>query len=58
MINKARKGDTHAYKALMDSGYGAPIQQIEHDIAPDVQPIINIIQGNAPPQARDEIDNV
>lgn len=29
LIKKAREGDVHAYKALMDSGYGAPIQQIE-----------------------------
>ena len=29
LIKKAQKGDVNAYKALMDSGYGAPIQQIE-----------------------------
>lgn len=29
LIKKAREGDVHAYKALMDSGYGAPVQQIE-----------------------------
>lgn len=29
LIKKAREGDVGAYKALMDSGYGAPIQQIE-----------------------------
>ena len=29
LIKKARDGDTNAYKALMDSGYGAPVQQIE-----------------------------
>lgn len=29
-INEARKGDTVAYKALMDSAYGRPIQAIEH----------------------------
>ena len=28
-IKKAREGDTGAYKALMDSAWGAPIQQIE-----------------------------
>jgi hypothetical protein len=28
-IKKARKGDTHAYKALMDSGFGLPKQEIE-----------------------------
>ena len=29
LIKKARNGDVNAYKALMDSGYGAPVQQIE-----------------------------
>ena len=29
MLLKAGKGDVNAYKALMDSGYGAPVQQIE-----------------------------
>jgi hypothetical protein len=28
-IHKARKGDTNAYKALLDSAYGAPKQDIE-----------------------------
>jgi hypothetical protein len=32
LINKARKGDVNAYKALMDSGYGAPLQAIENTI--------------------------
>lgn len=31
-IKKAREGDTHAYKALEDSAYGAPIQQIDQTI--------------------------
>lgn len=30
-ISKASKGDTNAYKALMDSVYGQPKQQIEFD---------------------------
>jgi len=29
LIKKAREGDVGAYRALMDSGYGAPVQQIE-----------------------------
>ena len=29
LIKKARGGDVNAYKALMDSGYGSPLQQIE-----------------------------
>ncbi len=29
LIKKAREGDVGAYKALMDSGYGAPVQQVE-----------------------------
>ena len=31
LIKKAREGDVAAYRALMDSGYGAPIQQVEVD---------------------------
>jgi hypothetical protein len=30
LIKKARDGDVAAYKALMDSGYGAPVQQVEN----------------------------
>ena len=42
LIKKAREGDVYAYKALMDSGYGAPVQQIEQTLMeqplfPDVQ---------------------
>jgi hypothetical protein len=42
LIKKAREGDVTAYKALMDSGYGAPLQQIEQTnieqpLFPDVQ---------------------
>tara|TARA_R100001443_G_scaffold95932_1_gene102462 strand:- start:987 stop:1319 length:333 start_codon:yes stop_codon:yes gene_type:complete len=29
LIKKAREGDTQAYQKLLDSAYGAPIQQIE-----------------------------
>ena len=32
LIKKAREGDVNAYKALMDSDYGAPVQQIEQTI--------------------------
>ena len=32
LIKKAREGDVAAYKALMDSGYGQPLQQIEQTI--------------------------
>ena len=32
LIKKARDGDVSAYKALMDSGYGAPLQQVEQTI--------------------------
>jgi hypothetical protein len=28
-IKKAREGDTGAYRALLDSGYGAPVQQVD-----------------------------
>ncbi len=41
-ILKARKGDTNSYKALEDSAYGSPTQQINQTITdqplfPDVQ---------------------
>ena len=29
LIKKARDGDVRAYQELMNSGYGAPVQQIE-----------------------------
>jgi len=29
LIKKARTGDTQAYQKLLDSAYGAPVQQIE-----------------------------
>ena len=32
MVKKMRDGDVSAYKALMDSGYGAPLQQVEQTI--------------------------
>jgi hypothetical protein len=33
LINKARKGDVNAYKALMDSGYGAPKQTSDTNVS-------------------------
>jgi len=41
-LKKARNGDVNAYKALMDSAFGSPIQQIDQKITeqplfPDVQ---------------------
>ena len=39
LINKARKGDVSAYKALMDSCYGMPKQTIDSNIN-DVTPKI------------------
>lgn len=32
LIKKAREGDVQAYKVLMDSGYGLPLQQVEQTI--------------------------
>lgn len=32
LIKKAREGDVNAYKALMDSGYGAPVQEVTQTI--------------------------
>lgn len=44
LIKKAREGDVSAYKALMDSGYGAPIQQVEQTILE--QPLFPDVQTN------------
>jgi hypothetical protein len=44
LIKKAREGDVAAYKALMDSGYGAPLQQIEQTIVE--QPLFPDVQEN------------
>ena len=44
LIKKARDGDVNAYKALMDSGYGAPVQQIEQTIIE--QPLFPDVQEN------------
>ena len=44
LIKKARDGDVNAYKALMDSGYGAPLQQIEQNLEQTIKEIkVNII---------------
>ena len=45
LIKKAREGDVNAYKALMDSGYGAPIQQIDQTIEQTLNEInVNIVK--------------
>jgi hypothetical protein len=44
LIKKAREGDVAAYKALMDSGYGAPLQQVEQTIIE--QPLFPDVQEN------------
>lgn len=44
LIKKARDGDVSAYKALMDSGYGAPLQQVEQTILE--QPLFPDVQEN------------
>jgi hypothetical protein len=52
LINKARKGDVNAYKALMDSGYGAPTQQTDHTTAGEkINTIINLGSGIKPNEA-------
>ena len=33
IIKKARDGDVNAYKALMDSAYGQPLQQIQQEVS-------------------------
>jgi len=46
LIKKARDGDVNAYKALMDSGYGAPLQQIEQNLEQTIKEIqVNIISN-------------
>lgn len=32
ITNAISKGDTQAYKAVMDSAYGAPTQEIQHEV--------------------------
>lgn len=58
-IAKARKGDTRAYQALMDSGYGAPKQQVEHSAEDTVSISLNIKPngGNSPDKIPATPDN-
>ena len=45
LIKKAREGDVNAYKALMDSGYGSPIQQIDQTLEQTINEInVNIVK--------------
>ena len=44
MVKKMRDGDVSAYKALMDSGYGAPVQQIAQTNIE--QPLFNLDELN------------
>jgi len=44
LIKKARSGDVNAYKALMDSGYGAPKQAV--DITTAEQPLFPDVPTN------------
>lgn len=32
LIKKAREGDPQAYKALMDSAFGSPVQQVDSNV--------------------------
>jgi len=48
LIKKARDGDVAAYKALMDSGYGAPLQQIDQSIEQSINGIeVTIVRPDA-----------
>jgi len=48
LIKKAREGDVNAYKALMDSGYGAPLQQIDQSIEQSINGIeVTIVRPDA-----------
>ena len=50
-ILKAREGDTPAYKALEDSAYGAPVQQIDQTIFEQpIFPDINVSKDNSSKQ--------
>lgn len=42
-IERAANGDTNAYKAIMDSAYGAPKQDLTSDGKALVPPVIQII---------------
>ena len=42
LIKKAREGDVNAYKALMDSGYGSPIDQTLEQTINEIK--INIVK--------------
>ena len=45
LIKKARDGDVNAYKALMDSGYGAPLQQVDQTVEQTINEIkVNIVK--------------
>ena len=45
LIKKARDGDVSAYKELMNSGYGAPLQQIDQTLEQTIKEInINIVK--------------
>ena len=48
LIKKAREGDVSAYKALMDSGYGSPVQQIDQSIEQSINGIeVTIVRPDA-----------
>jgi len=47
LIKKARKGDVQAYQKLLDSAYGAPVQQIEQtNIEQPLFPDVSKDNGN------------
>jgi len=41
LLAKALKGDTQAYKALMDSAYGQPKQEVQQETTQEVYATIN-----------------
>ena len=46
LIKKARDGDVSAYKELMNSGYGAPLQQIDQTVEQTINEIkVNIVKS-------------
>ena len=57
LIAKALKGDVGAYREIMDrfEGKVTNTHEVKTDV-PVTQPIINVIQGNAPPLLNNEND--
>jgi hypothetical protein len=60
MAEGAMSGDDKSYKAVMDSAYGAPKQEVDMDFKGELVIPAPVIYNTAPPLAsnENEIDNV